>query len=289
MLRNLHTSIFPSKASFPYVLMVGFEFVSQECPSISFFFARLGVFLEYFAGRRLQVGLFMPLSSAFKLILLFLYPLIRQSLIKYHSEMDSIKYRADDVKSSELEMGLSSSAETLSKIVDITVSRLPSSSSSRPLHALSESCSLKENHLKGFKKRFQFPKGTSIRLPCLGEKACNFAHWEVCLYEANFLCGLRFPVHPFIMQLLNEFQIAPGQLVPNAWKTIISCMSIWVSAYDGEMITSNEFLFLYRLKASTHYGYFELLPWDRESRVVKGFPSSFRDWKSRYFFIFGTG
>ena len=40
------------------------------------------------------------------------------------------------------------------------------------------------------------------------------------------------------------------------------------------MITINEFLFSYRLKASTHYGFFELLPWDR---------------KSRYFFIFGLG
>ena len=65
-------------------------------------------------------------------------------------------------------------------------------------------------------------------------------------------------------------------------------MSIWVSAYDREMITLNEFMFLYHLKASTHYSYFELLPWDRKSRVVRGFPSSFRDWKSRYFFISGT-
>ena len=55
------------------------------------------------------------------------------------------------------------------------------------------------------------------------------------------------------------------------------------------MITLNEFLFLYRLKASTHYGYFELLPSDRKSRIVRGFPSSFHDWKSRYFFISGTG
>ena len=62
-----------------------------------------------------------------------------------------------------------------------------------------------------------------------------------------------------------------------------------MSACDGEMITLNEFLFLYHLKASTHYGYFELLPWDRKSRVVRGFPSSFHDWKSRYFFISGKG
>ena len=160
---------------------------------------------------------------------------------------------------------------------------------SLPLHALSESCSLKEKHLNGFRKIFQFPKGTSVRLPCLGEKACNFAHREVCFYEADFLCGLHFPVHPFIMQLLNEFQIAPVQLIPNAWRMIISCMSIWMSACDGEMITLKEFLFLYRLKTSTHYGYFELLPWDRKSRIVRGFPSSFWDWKSRYFFISGTG
>jgi len=55
------------------------------------------------------------------------------------------------------------------------------------------------------------------------------------------------------------------------------------------MITLNEFLFLYCLKASTHYGYFELLPWDRKSRIVRDFPSFFCDWKSQYFFISGTG
>ena len=100
---------------------------------------------------------------------------------------------------------------------------------------------------------------------------------------------LRFPIHPFILHLLNEFQISPGQLFPNAWRTIISCMPIWVFACNGEMITLNEFLFLYHLKASTHYRYFELLPWDRKSRIVRGFPLSFCDWKSRYFFISGTG
>ena len=203
--------------------------------------------------------------------------------------MDPIEYRVDDVRSNELETSLSSNAESLNQLVDTAVSKLPSTSTSWPLHALSESCSLKESHLKGYRKRFQFPKGTSIRLPCLGEKACNFAHEEVCFYEANFLCGLRFPIHPFIMQVLDEFQITLGQLVPNAWRTIISCMSIWLYACDGEMITLNEFLYLYHLKASTHYGYFKLLSWDRKSRVLRGFPYSFRDWKSQYFFVSSKG
>ena len=106
------------------------------------------------------------------------------------------------------------------------------------------------------------------------------AHGEVSFYEATFSCGLRFPVYPFLMELHSTLNVAPGQLVPNARRTIIGCMSIWVSVHDGVMITLNEFLYLYRLKTSTHYRYFELLPWNKESRIVHSFPTSFCDWRS---------
>ena len=216
------------KVSSLFVLMVGFEHLSQECPSVSFFFARLGVFLEHSSGRCPQLGSFVSRSSAIRPVLFTLYPLICQSLVRYYLEMDPIEYRVDDVRSNELETSLSSNAESLNQVVDTTISKLPSTSTLRPLHALSESCSLEESHLKGYRKRFQFLKGTSVRLPRLGEKACNFTHEEVCFYVADFLCSLRFLVHPFIMQVLDEFQIALGQLVPNVWRTIISCMSIWL-------------------------------------------------------------
>ena len=172
------------------------------------------------------MGLFVTHFSALRHVLLSLYPLIRQSLIKHHSEMASIEYRVDDVRSSELKTGLSFNAESLCKVVDTVASKFPSSSSSLSLHAFSESCSLKKKHLNGFRKMFQFLRGTSIKLSRLGEKACNFAHGNVCFYKADFLCDLRFPVHPFIMQLLNEFQITLGQLVLNVWRMIISCISI---------------------------------------------------------------
>ena len=54
------------------------------------------------------------------------------------------------------------------------------------------------------------------------------------------------------------------------------------------MIRVNEFLYLYCLKPSTHYGYYELLLWDRKFRFVNNLPSYFYDWKLRYFFISGT-
>ena len=55
------------------------------------------------------------------------------------------------------------------------------------------------------------------------------------------------------------------------------------------MITLNEFVHLYLLKDSKEFGYYELVPWDRRSWLIVDLPSSFRYWKSRYFFVLGNG
>ena len=108
-------------------------------------------------------------------------------------------------------------------------------------------------------------------------------------YEATFLCGLRFPIHSFIMELLHYLNIALRQLMPNSWRIVISCMVIWAIIVDGDMITLNKFVHLYHLKESKEFGYYELVPCDRRSRLIVDLPSSFRYWKSRYFFVSGDG
>ena len=187
-------------------LMVDFDFIRMETPSISFFFARLGVFLESSGGCRPHIGLFVPQDcKTFRPVLIGLYPLLRHSLIAHHLEMTSIKYRDSDVRSSELETGLSSSGESSDQDFEFVVSKPPSSS--KPS---SFSCLLELRHLKSIRKRFQFPNGVSIRLPRPNEKACTFAHGKISFYEATFSCGLRFLVHPFIMQLISDLNVAPG-------------------------------------------------------------------------------
>ena len=136
--------------------------------------------------------------------------------------------------SGDLERGASSNVGEEGTGVDIATST-PSSSQppalavARPFHALKEKCSLKIEAFSKFKDRFQFPEGTKARLPRKGEKACAFAHGEVCFYEAAFSCGLRFPIHQFIMELLHYLNLAPGQLMPNSWRIVISCMVIWTT------------------------------------------------------------
>ena len=163
----------------------------------------------------------------------------------------------------------------------------PAPAIARPFHALKEKCSLKIDVFSKFKDRFQFPEGTRARLPRKGEKACAFTHGEVCFYEAVFSCGLRFPVHPFIMELLHYLNLALGQLMTNSWRIVISCMVIWMTIADGDMIAINEFVHLYRLKESKKFGYYEFVPWNRKSRLIVDLSSSFHYWKSRYFFVSG--
>ena len=75
--------------------------------------------------------------------------------------------------------------------------------------------------------------------------------------------------------------------MPNSWRIVVSCMGIWLAAMDEDMLRIDELVYLYRLKASKEYEYYELVPWERSTRIVRGLPSSFRYWKSRFFFVSG--
>lgn len=151
--------------------------------------------------------------------------------------------------------------------VDTTTSKPSSSSQPKPFHALDENCVLKEKSIRRFRKWFQFSSKINIHLSYPKEKSYAFAHGEVYFYEASFLCGLHFFIHPFILKLLDHLRVAPSQFIPNSWRTIISCMSIWMTVHEGDMIKTDEFFHLYHLKPSTHY------------RIFREYPSSFNDWK----------
>ena len=156
--------------------------------------------------------------------------MLRQSLDWFRCVWESLRRENTDseVRSGDLEIGLSSSAGTARAETDIATSMpssIPSSShpsifdTSQPFNTLKEEWSLKGDTFRRFRDRFQLPKETRVRLPKKGKKSYAFAHGEVCFYEAALLCGLRFPIHPFIMELLHHLNIASGQLLRHMWVT----------------------------------------------------------------------
>ena len=62
------------------------------------------------------------------------------------------------------------------------------------------------------------------------------------------------------MKLLHYLNLALGQLMPNSWRIVISCMVIWTTIVDGDMLTVNKFVHLCRLKESKEFGYYEFVP-----------------------------
>ena len=49
----------------------------------------------------------------------------------------------------------------------------------------------------------------------------------VCFFEAAFDNGLGFPLHPFIKNVLQFFNICPSQLSPNFWGVLVGLLVIF--------------------------------------------------------------
>ena len=163
--------------------MVDHTAVRLGSPFVSFFLARLGVFLEFSGGRRPQMGLFVSRECAFRRVLLKLYPLIRHSLIQHHllSEMAEEGVVGTEVRLSELDTGLSFSDNPVDMEVDTVMFKPFTSFSLKPFQALIEECVLEGKHMKSFRKHFQFPTEMKIRPPlsrrkglCLCPRPCVF-------------------------------------------------------------------------------------------------------------------
>ncbi|KAK9997459.1 hypothetical protein SO802_022145 [Lithocarpus litseifolius] len=262
--------------------MISSSEVRVVCPSISTLSARLGRSLGVFP----YLENFVFKGSSLSVVLADLLSLLRQSLDWFEdlvseqgvmSEVRSSELETDwfedlvkergvmsEVRSSELETGLSSNDDPGEAEGDtvVFVAR-----EVRAFYALDEVCSLDGDTLSRFKDRFQFLERVRVH-PREKDRACHFFPREVCFYEAAFQCGLGFPVHPFLMELLDRFGMAPGQIMPNSWRIMVSCMGIWLAATDGDMIKVDELVYLYRLKSSKEYRYYELVPWERRTRIV---------------------
>ena len=223
----------------------------------------------------LWLGIFIFVGCGLSLVIGELSPILGQSLAWFEGETK----RMAEVRSSELETRLSSSDDPEGGDIAISAPRVV-----RAFHALEEVCGLDDETVGRFKDRFQFPERVHVLRPTNKDRAYHFFHGEICFYEAAFTCGLRLPVHPFIMELLGFFGITPGQLMPNLWRIVVNCMEIWLVT-NKNMIKVGELIHLYHLKESKEYGYYELVPWASRARIVRGLPSSFRYWKSRLFFV----
>ncbi|GFZ11319.1 hypothetical protein Acr_22g0007170 [Actinidia rufa] len=96
-----------------------------------------------------------------------------------------------------------------------TSSPIPTNSSKMDTSSLTkESNVMSQVDLDNLGTTYSFPQGVRLRIPGDGETILSARQGEVAFYEAAFLAGLRFPIHPTIRDILIHYQICPAQLSP---------------------------------------------------------------------------
>jgi hypothetical protein len=121
--------------------------------------------------------------------------------------------------SNELPKGLSSQKrkprEVSFKASPSTSRPCPVSRVDRSWKAMSYFSKIDQEDINRIRMRYQIPD--------LDERACcpKFER-DVAFYEVDFQAGVRFPLQPFVRDLLDFLSLAPGQVALNGWRTVLS-------------------------------------------------------------------
>ena len=162
---------------------------------VAFFFAHFGCLLEFVEGECLErIIFFVGEDCSYTSVISSLFPLVS------HFAWVARLLKMSEVRSSDLEMGLSSSDDRM-------VSK--ATSVSTPYKAWNILCSLTRKDKQQIRDRFQFPDSVKIRISSDEKSACHSYADEVCFYEADFASGLRFLIHPFVRELFSYLHLAP--------------------------------------------------------------------------------
>ncbi|GMP88587.1 hypothetical protein CsSME_00040517 [Camellia sinensis var. sinensis] len=135
--------------------------------------------------------------------------------------------------------------------------------------------------LERLRKKYQILAKVGLRLSTSKERASDVRPDEFSLYEEALRGGLRLPLPQVVVDVLNKLEVAPGQLMLNAWKILMACASSWHQATGGTTMIVDEFFSGY--KASGQQETWVTLQAVAGRGLVAGLPSS--GWRPRWFFV----
>ncbi|KAF7094007.1 hypothetical protein CFC21_096369 [Triticum aestivum] len=111
-------------------------------------------------------------------------------------------------------------------------------------------------------------------------------HGAVCVYAHALEAGMRLPLHPFFLDVLNHFNLAPTQLAPNAWRIMAGFLVLCHLARVPPPLAVFRRFFLLHHKHKIAWYFFKSR---RGSGLrITGLPDSIKGWKSGVFFLYSA-
>jgi hypothetical protein len=159
----------------------------------------------------------------------------------------------------------------------------------RPIEADRIASTVTEADLAVLRVKYQIPASVHLRVPGPNERANAPRFDELSLYVADFEAGLRLPFHPCIREVLWFLGLSPGQLLPNAWRILVSCSVLWAAATeDKARLTPEAFLYCHQVSMAAQ-GWWYFSRRDNTAPAIEGLPSANKRWKDKFFFLSGEG
>ena len=107
----------------------------------------------------------------------------------------------------------------------------------------------------------------------------------VCFFEAAFENGLHFPLHPFIKNVLQHFNVCPSQISPNFWGVLVDLLVVFRD--KGLRVPSIALLLDFFSVKEVAEGFLYISKRINAKLIISDVPSSHKHWKERYFFVSG--
>ena len=106
---------------------------------------------------------------------------------------------------------------------------------------------------------YQIPNELNPRLAVHGEWCCQ-PRFEIGIYDAYLLRGLRLPLNSFARELLTRLGLGVCQFNPNAWRLVVSMQVLWREVFEGNYpLTVDEFLYCYKpSKINQSFGFYQI-------------------------------
>ena len=133
---------------------------------------------------------------------------------------------------------------------------------------------------------YKIPQSVRIRVPAAHERVDWVVPGWVAIYELMLKDGMRFPIPRLIRDVCDHYEISPSQLMPNAWRVLMSLESI--SIRHGVECEIGEVLLSYYLKEhDKDKGRYKMITRVGRAPIITCLRTNDRGWKDRFLFVRG--
>ncbi|KAL5839683.1 hypothetical protein ACOSQ4_012291 [Xanthoceras sorbifolium] len=146
---------------------------------------------------------------------------------------------------------------------------------------------LTEDDIMRIRFSYGIPDGVALRAPHKEERP----DWDIpgwtCFYEFPFQrVRFRLPVVGLLRKVLDHFELAPGQLMPNSWRILLGLELLCTR--EGIVFELPDLFYTYSVwEHDTEKGRYNLNLRPNRTHLITELTTNDRLWKDRYFFARG--